>query len=92
MNRNSHRYIVAVIKNIKDLSEDPDIFLKGKCYLFALMLRTMLQDGELVYDGNHVALKVNNKFYDVTGEISGNYLPFEEYGNQHKLTFVQCLF
>jgi len=89
MNNNSHRYIIAVIKNIRDLCEDPEIFLNGSCYLFAIFLQRMLKDGTMVYDGNHVALEVNNRFYDITGEITGNYLSFEEYGNNHKLTFLQ---
>lgn len=91
MNQNSHRYITAVIKNIKDLSENPDIFLYGSCYIFAIFLQNMLQDGEIVYDGNHVALKVNDRFYDITGEITGNYLPFSKYGDNHKLNFVESL-
>ena len=51
---------------------------KGGCYKFYLILKEVFPDAVGYYNGDHVITKINGKFYDidgnVTGDISGNYL------------------
>ena len=57
------------------------IYMDGSCYQFHLLLK-MLFPGCKAYinkEKNHVITKHANKYYDITGEVSGNnYTPITE--------------
>jgi len=60
-----------------------DIFTNGSCYHLYRILRSVfsevnLQDNEVeaYYNSDHVISRINDKFYDITGEVDqGKYLP-----------------
>ena len=49
------------------------IYMNGACYQFHLLLKTYYQDciPFISTEKNHVITKYQNKFYDITGEVSG---------------------
>ena len=48
-----------------------DLFRNGYCYYFAVILKVRFQDGNIYYQplNNHFIFGLNEKYYDVTGEI-----------------------
>lgn len=54
------------------------IFTSGNCYYFAVILKDRF-NGEIYYlpIENHFISKINNKYYDITGEIGFNEVPYK---------------
>ena len=48
------------------------IFTEGACFQFYLILRNRFPQARAYYDMNHVVTKIDDKFYDITGEVSGH--------------------
>lgn len=48
------------------------VFTEGSCYHFYLILKEVFPDAECWYDQDHVITKIDNRFYDITGEIRAN--------------------
>lgn len=51
----------------------PQVFMGGKCYYYAEILKKFYHEGELVFentDGPHVAFRLNGEVYDSTGRKS----------------------
>jgi len=48
------------------------VYTEGSCYHFYLILKQVFPEAELYYDTYHVITKINNKFYDITGEVKEN--------------------
>lgn len=52
---------------------------EGKCREFSVMLRTVFPEGEVYCDCNHVITKIDDKFYDASGEVEQeNKIPAEQ--------------
>lgn len=49
-----------------------DVYTNGSCYHFYLILKEVFPDAECYYDEDHVVTKIDDKFYDITGEIRGD--------------------
>jgi len=45
------------------------VYTEGSCYHFYLILKQVFPDAEPWYDEDHVVTKIDNKFYDITGEV-----------------------
>ena len=57
------------------------IYLNGGCYKLHILLKTIYNGCEAFINKNkdHVITKYNGKYYDITGEVSGNlYDPITE--------------
>ena len=57
------------------------IYLNGACYQFHLLLKTFFPKSKpyISKEKDHVITKYNGKYYDITGEILGNwYTPMTE--------------
>ena len=50
------------------------IYMNGACYQFHLLLSAFFQDciPFINHEKNHVITKYQDKFYDITGEVSGD--------------------
>lgn len=82
------------IKDIKDNSKyDKPVFVytHGKCYEFAKELQSRL-GGEIVYlvRMEHALLKIDNKLYDVTGNVSNLYKGEKEITEEEMLIRYKC--
>lgn len=61
--------IIADIDRISQSGGMVKVFTDGYCYDFAYMLQRIF-GGDIVYNmQDHYLLHVNNKFYDITGEV-----------------------
>lgn len=65
-----------LIENLRNT--DPyieKIFTNGGCYQFCLFLKTIYPDGIICINEyeNHVAILIDWKFYDITGEAQGKF-------------------
>lgn len=60
-----------------ELSVIEDIFTNSNCFHFAVILKNIF-GGNIVYDVdlNHFLLEVQDKYYDITGEVEE---PFNSY-------------
>ncbi|MEX0313429.1 MAG: hypothetical protein AB3N18_04565 [Allomuricauda sp.] len=46
-----------------------EIFTKGNCISFGLILEKQFPGGVVLWDDNHACYKYNNQHYDITGGI-----------------------
>lgn len=49
------------------------VYCEGSCYHFYLILKQVFPAAECWYDQSHVITKIDNKFYDITGEVGECY-------------------
>jgi hypothetical protein len=46
------------------------VYTNGSCYYFYLILKEVFDEAEAYYDGDHIITKIEDKFYDITGEVA----------------------
>ena len=46
------------------------VYTEGSCYHFHLILKEVFEDAVPFWDGDHIISKIDNKFYDITGEVA----------------------
>jgi hypothetical protein len=64
-----HEKIINIIKAIREsFGASIAVYTLGNCYQFFEILKTLFEDAEAYYDGNHVWVKIGDKFYDIRGE------------------------
>lgn len=69
---------------IKALSETDEyikyIYLNGGCYKFYKFLKSVFPEAEPYFnvDEDHVVSKIGRCYYDITGEVEGEYLPLSK--------------
>ncbi len=77
--------ICIFIKRFKKECSDQliKLFTTGLCYQFTMVLIGIYPGGEIYYDSinNHFVYFYDNKFYDIRGEVNGNYVSWLEYKN-----------
>lgn len=88
-----HRKILNIISNIRNShTEMQNIFLYGSCINLFLILHSVFQDAEPYYNVGHVITKIDNRFYDISGTVSGvGYSKFTSYHNKRRTSraFIQ---
>lgn len=45
------------------------VYTEGSCYHFYLILKQVFPNAVPYYDEDHIITKIDDKFYDITGEI-----------------------
>lgn len=77
---NKHKQILRLIKEIREShSEMVNIFTMGSCINLYCILKVIYLDAVAYTNSDHIITKIDDKFYDITGEISDvGYLPFFE--------------
>lgn len=48
------------------------VYTEGSCYHFYLILKQVFPDAQAYYDSDHVITKIDDRFYDITGEVRGD--------------------
>lgn len=77
----THQQILKFISRVRNShSEMENIFTKGSCLNFHLILKAIIPNAKLLYNIDHVITEINGKYYDITGEIKDikGYLPMSE--------------
>lgn len=77
-----------IIDFIRNFSDSKNTFLNGCCYWFAYILQGRF-GAEIYYDPiqNHFVGKIGTSYFDVTGEIYGDFLPWASYRNYDELDY-----
>lgn len=76
-----HHIILDFIRLIREShSSMVDIFTKGSCLNFSLILSNKFEEVIMYYNSDHIISKIGSKYYDITGEVSGEggYLDINE--------------
>lgn len=55
------------------------VYTEGSCYHFYLILKEVFHNAEPWYDNEHIVTKIDNKFYDITGEVRKDELDMFKY-------------
>lgn len=72
------------LKRFHSSNDIDTVFTCGCCYWFAYILHTRFQDSVIMYDEvmNHFVVKINDRLYDVTGDVTDIYktsvIPWDE--------------
>lgn len=55
------------------------IFTNGCCYWFSLILNKRFPNSTIMYDviQGHFVTKINNRLYDITGDVTDKYDPID---------------
>ncbi len=62
--------ILSFITSVREsFNGSVEVYTKGSCYQFFQILKTVFPDAIAYYDQNHVITLIDNKFYDITGEV-----------------------
>ena len=70
-----------VISFIRHFAGAEKVFLEGCCYWFAYILCSRFGGSEIWYDcvDNHFVARIDDRYYDVTGEVHGQFVSWSEY-------------
>lgn len=81
---NKHYEILNLIRIIREsFPNSVEVYTKGSCIRFALILKTVYPEGEVMYDCDHATFLYGEIYYDITGEITApnkQSLKIEDYG------------
>lgn len=74
--------ILYLIKLIRDSFKNSiEVYTKGSCVKFCMILKYIFPKGKILYDCNHAIFELNNRYFDISGEVEKeNHIPIEEYG------------
>jgi hypothetical protein len=61
---------ISVIRN--SFVGSQQVYTEGSCYHFYLILKEIFPTAECWYDQDHIITKIDDKFYDINGEIKPN--------------------
>jgi hypothetical protein len=87
--------IIKTIKLIRDSFDGSvEVYSKGSCIKFAMILKHLYPNGTILYDSNHAIFKFDEYFYDINGEVekNKNHIPLEEYGILHSYDLMNLKF
>ena len=91
---NKRQKILKFIDVIRDShSEMINIYTKGSCFNFYLILKEMFPEAKAYYTVDHVITKIDDKYYDITGEVKDNknYQLLEGYSQKQRRDISQML-
>jgi short subunit dehydrogenase-like uncharacterized protein len=78
--------VLNLIEIIRDsFPNSIEVYTKGSCVQFALILNTVYPKGEIYYNVDHAVFELDNHYFDITGEITIDkyYKKLSEYGIPH---------
>lgn len=68
-----HLRIIKFIELVMDSFENSvEVYTKGSCVQFCLMLKYVFPEGEIYWNEDHAIFKYHEHFYDITGEVDGS--------------------
>ena len=77
--------INKIIDTFREIVPDAEYrYTNGGCFQFYRLLHSIDDSAEPYYDGDHVITRIDDKFYDVTGEVEcGRHLPMMDEPNTY---------
>lgn len=82
----------VVLKFIKEFSSVKDGFTTGRCYWFAYILKERF-GASIYYDAvkNHFVAKINGNYYDASGMVTGDFIPWDTYKDIDPVHFARLV-
>lgn len=71
--RDEVEYVIEALRNnfeIKYNKNSINHFLYGNCYIFATVLKEIFDEGQIMYNKEHVVFCIDNELYDVRYSIT----------------------
>lgn len=80
LSMNSHQNILVFIAKIRESHPTMEnIFKYGSCINFHWILKHVYPNAKIYYNGDHIITKIEEKYYDITGEVDPKrYLPLHK--------------
>jgi len=75
--------ILKTIQLIRESFTDAkQVYTQGSCVRFAIILKHLYPDGDILYDSNHAIFEYKGNCYDVNGitKKSEHHIPLLQYG------------
>ena len=54
------------------------VYAEGSCYQFYKIIKQVFPQAEPYYSKGHIVSKIDDCFYDITGAVQGEFVPFDE--------------
>lgn len=62
--------ILKVIERIRDSFDGSvEVYTQGSCIKFAMILKEIFPQGNILYDSDHAVFLLDGRCYDITGEV-----------------------
>lgn len=78
-----YTHILKIILRIREsFSNSVEVYTGGSCVKFAMILKEIFPQGNILYDLDHAIFELDNRYYDINGFCSKNknHMKLEEYG------------
>lgn len=70
MKNDKHEQVLSLIEEISNSNPImEDIFLNGRCFNLYRILAVVFPEALAYYDLNHIITKIDDRYYDITGEV-----------------------
>lgn len=75
-----HERVESFIAKVRDsFIGSQQVFTHGSCYHFYLILKEVFPQAKPYYDEDHIITEIDDRFYDITGEVEkGQFILFED--------------
>ena len=75
-----HIHINRIISLLREsIPNAVEIYTKGNCFKFALLMCSIVKEGDIYYDEHHATYHFKGKFYDITGEVEKSGVNIKEH-------------
>lgn len=77
------KQVLKLIQRIRNsFSNSVEVYTKGSCVKFAMILLEVYPKGQILYDSSHAIFELNGICYDIKGEAkkNKNHIPITKYG------------
>lgn len=85
--------ILFFIQLLRDsIPNSVEIYTKGNCGAFALILQSKYPEGIILYNEDHCIFEYGRHEYDITGDVTNKYpgmIPLDNYIEYDKLKILQ---
>ena len=86
--------INTFLMRFHDYENVDDVFQKGCCYWFSMILHMRFPDSRIMYDQafNHFVTEIDGRLYDITGDVTEKYnvIPWDEYSDDlHRIRIIR---
>lgn len=86
---------LTIIRTIREsFMGSSDVYTKGSCYKFYLILKSIFPQSEAYYDCDHVITEIDGCFYDINGkaEKTDRHLKISEHFTEEHYSIKHTIF
>lgn len=92
MSQDKYHEITKFIKLVRESFPNAvEVYTKGSCVRFALILNSVFPGGEIYYNQDHAVYELDGHFYDITGDVDGaeQKIKLKDYGIEEIYNILQ---